>query len=219
MNTEPRPPRRKWPWVTAAIVLALIAAGVWFGRESTSGTPASTIPPTHTPTNNAQPTGCLGGSNRDADMLLTAQAQAPHTSNGAVELTAAFVRWLARFPVPASEEVTLVQAALMAPETGHDIAETLAESPNFSSGLVPDGTPFNVSTVLGVWYVEEYAHESARISVGVGVVINGELHPSFQLSSMYTLAWRDGRWLIVEATPPRPTKELFSLGTQFTDGC
>jgi hypothetical protein len=200
-------------------VLALIAAGVWFGRESTSGSPASTVPPTNTPTDIAQPTGCLGGSNRDADMLLTTQAQAPHTSNGAVDFAAALARWSHRFPVPSTEESERVQAAAIASEAGYDLRKVYASNPNASGGLVPDGTPFYISTVLGVWHLEEYSGNTARVSIGTGIVVNGEMHTSFRLSTMYELKWAEVGWQIVAAVPPRPTEELFELGIAFTAGC
>jgi hypothetical protein len=152
-------------------------------------------------------------------MVLATQEAAPHTSNGAVEVAAALVRWSRRYPVPTPEEAKAVQAALIAPEANYDLTRVFAGDPNLSSSLVPDGETFFASTVPGVWNLESYSGDTARVSIGTGLVINGELHPTFRLSTMYTLQWSGTGWQIVEANAPRPTEELFPIGTSFTEGC
>jgi len=203
-------------------VALVVAGGVWYvnrpGDAPTEPTAAPSASPSTAPVD-GDPTGCLGGDARDAAMVLAAQAEAPHTSNGAVEVAAALVRWSRRYPVPSQEEASLVQAALIAPEAGYDLASTFAGDPNLSASLVPNGEEFYLSTVPGVWNLEAYAGEIARVSVGTGVVVNGELHPTFRISTMYTLVWTDAGWIVTAANPPRPTEELFSIGTGFTEGC
>lgn len=225
MRTEARPPRRKWPWIVtgAAIAALVVAGGIWYAANLPDkapiliGTPSPVTPPPSS--DDVQPTGCMGGDIRDAAMVLAAQKAAPHTSNGAVEFAAAFVRWMGQFPVPTQEEAGTIQSAVVAPDSEYDLPAFLAKNPNVSGSLVPDETPFYVSTVPGVWNLESYSDDSARVSIGTGIVINGELHPTFRLSSTYTLEWGNAGWMVLEANQPRPTEELFPLGSGFTEGC
>ena len=224
MRAEARPPRRRWPWIIAGavVVAALVVVGVWYGTRSSSPPTAPTVAPsatTRATTADVAPTGCLGGEGRDAAIVLAAQKAAPHTSNGAVEVAAALVRWSRRYPVPTQEEANAVQAALISPKADFNLAAAFQGDPNLSSSLVPDGEEFYVSTVPGVWNIESYSGDSARVSIGTGLVINGELHPTFRLSSMYTLTWSKAGWTVVSANQPRPTEQLFPIGTSFTKGC
>ena len=220
MRTEARPPRRKWPWILTgvAVVALLIAAGVWFGTRAIDAPANPTAAPSPSAPADVEPTGCLGGNTRDAAMVLAAQEAAPHTSNGAVEVAAAFERWVTRYPVASQSEAEQLEAALMAPDAP-DLAGSLASEPNLSAGLVPTGTPFYVSTVPGVWNLESYSNDEAVVSIGTGVVIDGALHPAFRISSMYTLNWGETGWTIAAANQPRPTEQLFPIGTGFTEGC
>jgi hypothetical protein len=152
-------------------------------------------------------------------MVLAAQAEAPHTSNGAVEFATSFVRWLTRYPVPSQEEANTVEAAAVADSATYDLQGFLADEPNLSASLVPNGEEFHVSTVPGVWNLETYSDDSAEVSVGVGVTINGELHPQFRISTMLTLNWTSDGWRIAQGNEPRTTEELFSIGTGYTGGC
>jgi hypothetical protein len=206
----------------AALAALVVAVGFWYGSR---GHDAPTVPktapsaPSTSEAADVEPTGCLGGDARDAAMVLAAQEAAPHTSNGAVDVAAALVRWSRRYPVPTPEEAKAVQAALIAPEAGYDLTAAFEGDPNLSSSLVPDGETFYVSTVPGVWNLESYSNDTARVSIGTGLVIKGELHPTFRLSTMYTLQWSEAGWVVVEANQPRPTEELFPIGTGFTEGC
>ncbi|SIO30378.1 hypothetical protein SAMN05443544_3944 [Agromyces cerinus subsp. cerinus] len=152
-------------------------------------------------------------------MVLAAQKAAPHTSNGAVEFATSYVRWLTRYPVPSPAEAEAVEAAAVVDPANYDLVGSLAADPNLSGSLVPNGQEFYVSTVPGVWNLESYADDTAEVSVGVGVVINGELHPQFRISTMLTLSWEGGAWHVDHANEPRTTEELFSVGTGYTEGC
>jgi hypothetical protein len=224
MRAEARPPRRKWPWIVsgAAVAALIVVVGIWYGARAndtpTEPTAGPSAPGTSAPVD-VEPTGCLGGDERDAAMVLAAQAGAPHTSNGAVEFATSYVRWLTRYPVPSQEEAEEVEAAAVVDSASYDLVGSLAAEPNLSGSLVPNGEEFYVSTVPGVWNLESYADDTAEISVGVGVVINGELHPQFRISTMLTLSWENEGWHVAQANQPRTTEELFSIGTGYTGGC
>lgn len=224
MRTEARPPRRKWPWIVGGVVgvAALIVAGVWFGASTsnapTEPTAAPNTPNAGTPLD-VEPTGCLGGDARDAAMVLAAQKAAPHTSNGAVEFATAYVRWLTRYPVASPEEAETIQTAAVVDGATYDLVGSLKAKPNLSGALVPNEEAFYVSTVPGVWNLESYGGETAEVSVGVGVVINGELHPQFRISTMLSLAWDGDVWRVDHANQARATEDLFSVGTGYTGGC
>ncbi|WP_448812174.1 hypothetical protein [Agromyces bauzanensis] len=166
-----------------------------------------------------EPTGCLGGDARDAAMVLAAQEEAPHTSNGAVEFATALMRWMHQYPVPAADDVAAVEASVVSSGSPYDLTAAYADDPNTSGALVPNGTPFYLSTVPGVWNLESYADDAATVTVGAGVVINGELHPTFRMAKTFTLVWEEGHWTFDEASLDRTTEELFSIGTSYTGGC
>lgn len=229
--TSPRPRRRiLWILIAAVIVIALaitgaIIAGALHAAQNNPTTAPSTSSspePSTSATTDAEPTGCLGGQNRDADMLLAAQSDAPHTSNGAVEMTAAIVRWMYRAPVPASNEIASVEGELFSNQANpqfRDLTSAYETSPNPSGGIVEEGRAFYISTIPGVWHLESYTDDTATVSVGGGYVIDGELSPQLRSSTTFELAWERGAWRLVKGESPRPTQELFSLGTTFTGGC
>ena len=152
-------------------------------------------------------------------MVLAAQKAAPHTSNGAVEFATSYVRWLTRYPVPSSAEAETIAGAAIVDPSSYKLVSSLASDPNLSGSLVPNGQPFYVSTVPGVWNLESYSGDTAEVSVGAGLLINGELHPQFRISAMLTLKWKDDAWRVDHANQSRPTEELFSVGTGYTKGC
>ncbi|GAA1772203.1 hypothetical protein GCM10009747_37480 [Agromyces humatus] len=225
MRAEARPPRRKWPWIVSGVVVAAlgVAGGIWYSASLPDkppiviGSPGPVTPPPRN--DDVEPTGCLGGDSRDTAMVLAAQEAAPHTSNGAVEFATSYVRWLTRYPVPSPAEAEAVAAAAVVDSGAYDLVGSLADEPNLSGSLVPNGEEFYVSTVPGVWNLESYAGDTAEISVGVGVVIDGELHPQFRISTMLTLSWEGDAWHVDHANQPRTTEELFSVGTGYTGGC
>jgi hypothetical protein len=228
-----RPPRRKWPWIIgAAIVVAALIVGVSIYYRDTPTGPVTDATPvatsSATPTGAATigadpaPTGCLGGNGRDAAMVIAAQKAAPHTSNGAVEVAAALVRWAYRYPYPSSEDATAVANAIVsneAPANFKDLAGFYATNPNVSGGLVGDGVNYSLSTVPGVWHLESYSGDEAEVSVGTGLVVDGALSTTLRASATISLVWEDGVWKSGGLGATRTTEELYSIGTAFTGGC
>lgn len=225
MRAEARPPRRKWPWIVsgAAVAALIVAGGLWYANRDNGlvpypTTPTATAPmPTQVP--DVDPTGCLGGEARDAAMVLEAQKLAPHTSNGAVEFATAFMRWGFQYPVPDAEDVDQVATKVIPADSPYDIRASYESNPNTSGALVPDGTPFYLSTVPGVWNLESYSGDEAVVTIGTGIVINGELHPTFRMAKTFTLAWDGTQWMFESTSLDRTTEELYSIGTGFTGGC
>ena len=209
--------------VTAA---AAVVVGVLANRTP-APTAHTSVPPASSPTSSpvasdAPPTGCLGGTSRDAAMVLAAQKAAPHNSTGAVEVAAAFTRWSHQYPYPSAEDAKKVEDAVMSasvPESSRDLVGFFAGNPNASGGTVPDNTPYYFSTVDGVWRVDSYSDAKTVVSIGAGVVINGALNPSAEVGSTFTFVWEDGRWRLSNEAAPESTDTLFASGQPFTGGC
>ncbi|QTX05909.1 hypothetical protein [Agromyces archimandritae] len=206
-----------------ALAALVVTGGVWYAIGNQElvppiliGTPSNVTPP---PKEDQLPIGCSGGDSRDAAMVLAAQAEAPRTGTGAVEFAASFGRWAEQYPVPAPGEALQLQAAVISPGSSYDLVSYLEGEPNLSDGLVPNGTEFHLSTVPGVWNLESYSYDGAVVSVGMGIVVGGALHSTFRVSSMYRLSWTDDGWTVEDAMQPRAAEQLFSMGTEFTEGC
>jgi len=224
MRADARSPRPKWPWIAiGSAVLVIMAVSVWSGlRPASDELKVSTSPPPRGVIGEVidwEPTGCLGGDKLDVAMVLDAQSEALRTRNGAVEFATSYVRWLTRYPVPLQEEVAAIEAAAVVNRTTYNLEGFLADEPNLSSSLVPNGEEFHISTAAGVWNLESYSADTAEISVGVGVVVNGEPNPQLRISTMLTLNWGSDGWRIAQGNQPRPTEELFLIGTQYSGGC
>ena len=136
--------RSRWPYVIGgAVAVVAIVGGVAFAvtrpddepvAAPTTSAPASATP-SAAPTGGSSgagdneddvpPTGCLGGQYRNADMVLSAQKKAQHTTYGAVEVATAFYRFLWQYPYPVVEDSDVVQSSVMsasAPTAFADIA-------------------------------------------------------------------------------------------------
>lgn len=225
MRAEAKRPRRIWPWfaIGAAALLALVIAIVLVGRGPTGppsaspSSPQTSASPVHS---DADPTGCLGGEGRDAKMVLTARSDAPHTSNGAIEVATAFVRWLNQYPYPSARDIAAVQAtALSSRAQTKDMAAFFATKPNLSGGLVANDSPYYLSTVPGVYYLESAAPNEVTASIGTALVVDGALSATLKGSITVTVSWEDGGWKFVSSKGTRTTEELYSIGRPFTDGC
>ena len=228
MRAEARPPRRIWPWflagagVIAAAVVVLVIALRPASTNQVDAAPVPTPTPSTTVVTDQEPTGCLGGPGRDAAMLLAAQAAAPHTTNGAVELAAAMVRFTFRDPAVTADEAAQVEPTLFASTATpqfRDLTGALPEGQNNSSGVVPNGTPFYLSTVPGVWHVESAEPDRVEVSIGAGYVIDGELSAQLRSSSTLSLVWEDSAWKLDSGSISRTTQDLYAIGTTFTGGC
>lgn len=229
-RTVARPPRRKWPWILGALVVVIVVvvgAVNYYGTRTTDEPGTATTAPTSAPTATAGgadpvPTGCLGGEARDAAMVLAAQQAAPHTSNGAVEVATAVVRWAYQYPYPDPEGADQVAAAIVssnAPANFGDLRGFFEKSPNLSGGLVSDGVDYYLSTVPGVWHLESYSGDAAEVSIGTGLVVDGELSTTLRTSVTASLSWEDGMWKVEGFGGTRTTEDMYSIGTQFTEGC
>jgi hypothetical protein len=222
--------RTTWIWILAGLV---VVAGIAVFATLIITNGKSDAEPTHNPGSSSEPTqsatpgdadttptGCLGGIGRDAAMVLEAQDLAPQTSTGAVEVAAAFVRWLNQYPYPTAEDARLIQTHALAKEAPtQDIAGFFEGGPNLSGGLVPDHTDYYLSTVAGVYHIESVSPEAATISIGTSLVENGAISPSLKGSITVSLAWEDGGWKFVSSEGTRTTEDLFAVGQDFTDGC
>ncbi|MFD1716168.1 hypothetical protein ACFSBZ_16965 [Amnibacterium flavum] len=228
MSAELKPPRGRGGWIILAVILAvaaIVAAAVVYGSNSSTD---ATVPTQSQSTSatpgevgnagaDVQPTGCLGGEARDADMLLSAQRAAPHTTNGATELAASFVRWMQRSPLPPADGINTVQSSLITSRI--DVASYLAHGPDFASGLVEDGQDFYMSTIGGVWLLDSANPDAVTVSIGTAYVIDGALSPRYVSSVTVALAWDNGQWRIDGFKGTRTTETLFAAGTKFTEGC
>ena len=166
------------------------------------------------------PTGCLGGPGRDASMLIAAREDAPRSSNGAVEVAAAFVRWLNQYPYPSPDDALAVQeAALSSDAPAESLVDFFAKEPNLSGGLVPDSTPYYLSTVAGVYHLESMSDDRAEVTVGTSLVKDGAFSPTLKGSITVVLDWEEDGWKFVSSEGTRSTEELYSIGKPFTEGC
>jgi len=225
------PTRRTWPWIVGAAILigALIIAGaVYYGIQAGTATPtaepttpvaSSTPSPSTTPVN-TEPTGCLGGEARDAAMVLAAQKAAPHTTNGAVDFAASFVRWIQRFPYPSSDDAAAVGGSAMASDSVMgDLPGYLSGQPDLSGGVVGPRVTYYMSTIPGVWNVESATSDRVEVSVGTAFVIDGALSPTLNSAITVVTVWEDGHWKIFDADGNRSLESLYSVGRPFTEGC
>ncbi|NNC14057.1 hypothetical protein HII28_19540 [Planctomonas sp. JC2975] len=232
MSDAPRPVRTRprWPWIVvglAALLVALVLIlALTGGFSSTSNAqptarPTSSQSPTATDAPGVAANGCIGGNGRDAAMLIAAQKAAPHTTNGAASMAAAFMRWLYQFPNPSTGDVQQVtQSIVSSKDDPEQFAQFVTSDTNRSGGLVPDGQPFSVSTVPGVFYVESTSTaDQPVISVGAGLVTDGALSATLRESTTVTLRWEDGAWKVLGAKGTRTTQSLFSIGTAYSGGC
>jgi hypothetical protein len=226
MRAEAQPPRRRWPWVIGGALLVIavvvVAIALLSGRAEapvpTATTPGSTN--TTEPSSDVAPTGCLGGPNRDAAMILAAQEEAAHTSAGAVEVAASFVRWIQRFPYPSRTEATQVGERILGDASfTDDLASYLEAEPDLSGGIVSPGQTYFMSTVPGVWHVESNTVDEVAVTIGSGFVVEGSLSPTLRSSITITLEWQDGAWKVIEADGTRTTQDLYAIGQPLVEGC
>lgn len=224
----PATPRRRWPIILIAVVLAALAGyGIYAVSQANTGKPTATptSSPTATPsasTGGAVPTGCLAGGGLDAATLLATQRAATHDRTGAVEFAAALMRWAYRYPYPTSSDSAQVAGAVIssaAPASFRDLPGFFAGSPNLSGGLVDNNVEYRLSTVPGVWYLDASGVDQMTVSVGEAFVINGQLSSQLRASTTVVLRWEGGAWKADQLSGTHTTEELFQIGTQFIGGC
>jgi hypothetical protein len=155
-------------------------------------------------------------------MLLAALKSAPHTTYGAVEAATAFYRWSYRFPVPSAADVTAVRAAFVPQDSAKSAASLLAgyqRNPNPASGVVPDATPFFVTTVGGRWTAQPGRAASEQlIAVQGPYVIDGAVSPTKTATGAFKMRWVEGAWRVAGLAKGDPVQAAAG-GTNFTAGC
>jgi hypothetical protein len=225
LQTNTRTTRR---WVVlgliaVAAIAAIIAAVVLATRDTTDPAPipssSRSASPSSGPTDSL-PTGCLGGEERDAAMLTQTVGAAEHTSNGAVEVAASFVRWIQRFPYPPDDEVLAVNDEVLAAQSfTDDLASYLSARPDLSGGIVAEGTRYWMSTVPGVWHLESSSSDEVVVTIGTAFVVDGALSPTLRSSITVTVRWEDDGWRVSNADGTRTTQDLYEIGRPFAEGC
>jgi len=220
-------PRLRW-WGLGALAVVVVAALVIIvvrvyapdGETGggADGAPGSGASPSPGATESATVTGCLGGESRDGAMVRDAQQTADHSESGAVEVAAAFVRWLNQYPYP-DDAQDVQDSALAADAPTRDLVAFFDTEPDLSGGLVAADEPYWLSTVSGVYVVEEAEPDRVTSSIGTALVRDGELSPTLKGSITVTVSWEDGRWAFVRSEGTRTTEDLFAVGTPFSGGC
>lgn len=234
--------RSRWPYVIgAAVVIVAVAGGIVYTstrppstpNAGTSGTPTSS-PSASTPApsgssgagdgeDDVAPTGCLGGLDRNAAMVLAAQKSAKHTTSGAVEVAAAFYRFLWQYPYPPAQDVDTVGSSVIAGTATHawkDIAAGYAAAgDNPTQGYLSAATPFHVSTTNGLWRVAETSTaDRVNVETAVGYVVDGELSPTKVAGIGLVVVWQDDSWH-VESGSQIDQAKLAAGGNRYTAGC
>ena len=231
--------RSRWPHaIGAAILIIAIGGGIAYSvtRPTTepNATPTSDTPaPTPTPPvtsgttdlgDDVAPTGCLGGQGRTAAMVLAAQAEAKHTTYGAVEVATAFYRWFWQYPSPSSSESDTIGAevtATTAPAAWKDVtaqyqSEVWSER---TAGYQARGGEFHTSSTNGLWRVtEDSTQDRVNVELTLGTVVDGALSPTRATVSGFVMVWEDDAWHLETGIPVDETK-LTNGGTRYTGGC
>jgi hypothetical protein len=232
--------RSRWPLVIgAAAAVIVIGGGVVFATTRdgeptaapTSSAPAASVTPSPTSTGSsgagddedaAPPTGCLGGQDRNAAMVLAAQEAASHSSYGAVEVATAYYRFIWQSPVPAAPDVESVESDIIssgATDEYRDLAAIYEQYPNVSGTDVADGTPFHLSTTNGLWMVDANSTaDRVTVNVAAGYVIDGALSPTKSTAQGFVMVWQDGGWHVEGGSQP-DAQTLANGGVRYTGGC
>jgi hypothetical protein len=234
--------RSRWPYVIGgAVAVVAIVGGVAFAAtrpdDEPVAAPTTSAPASATPSaaptggsfgagdneDDVPPTGCLGGQYRNADMVLSAQKKAQHTTYGAVEVATAFYRFLWQYPFAETSEATTVSEQIMsanAPESFKNLAADLEKAGDDpTQGTVPAGTPFHMSTTNGLWRVlEESTADRVLVEFAAGYVVDGALSPTLTGVGGYVMVWGDGAWRIETGLNVDQDK-LAAGGNRYTGGC
>lgn len=210
------------------IIIAIVVAYV-VGR---SASPEAAAPPQATAngdsdangssTGDSAPGGCLGGEAQGNKMLLDAQEDAPHTSFGAVDMAAAFMRWAYRRPYPTDRDIRVIGAEIVSPDASpgfRDIGSSYQNATDITRGVVPGETPFSLSLANGAWLVrQESTVDRVTVDLTANYVIDGVLSPTKTAAISATFVWQQGSWRLLSEQPP-DVDALSAGGTQFVAGC
>ena len=229
--------RSRWPIIIGATVLVVaISGGIAYTATRPTPTPGAapstaTATPKPTPTSSVSagdigddgaPTGCLGGQDRNVNMVLAAQADAKHTTYGAVETATAFYRFIWQYPYPSAEDANTVSSEVMAadaPESFKDIAGTYSSTDDLTTGDVEPGTPFHLSTTNGLWLVaQDSTADRVTVDIAAGYVVNGELSPTKVTAQAFVMVWEGDAWHVEKGEQPDAEK-LGAGGNRYAGGC
>jgi len=170
----------------------------------------------------APPTGCLGGLDRNAAMVLSAQKEAAHTPYGAVEVATAFYRFVWQSPIPTTADIQSVVDDVISPGASasyRDLFGVYRAHPNVSHGDVADSLPFHLSTTNGIWMVDpDSTSDQVTVDIAAGYVVDGALSPSKSTFQGFVMRWENGVWRVAGGTQP-DGKTLSSGGVRYTGGC
>lgn len=214
--------------LSGAVIIVVIVVSYNLGRgsdkpsssASTQATPSTAPAPSNVA--DPAPTGCLGGGDRSNAMLLRAQATAPHTPYGAVEVTAAFARWAYRFPYPSRGEARAASSAVVSSGATHafkDIAASFSNATDITNGQVKVGTPFYLSTVGGRWLIgSNSSPDRVDVSVSATYVVDGVISPTKTAAIAAVVVWESGGWKLLSEHAP-DAGAISAGGTAFTAGC
>jgi hypothetical protein len=190
-------------------------------EPSATSSPSATIDPGERTDSMTQPTGCLGGPDRTAASVLTAQAKAGHDSFGAVEVAAAFLRFFAQYPWPPTDQLDQAREAIAstAQPSFSDFAAAYASDGNnlVPAGLEGTDTSWQVTTVNGKWFLEETSPDRVNVQLAERYVINGASSTSALVTGV-VMVWEDDAWHI-EAGLPQDSDAIRDGGTYFEGGC
>ena len=229
--------RSRWPYVIGAtVVVVAVAGGIAYSATQPSREPTAEAPSTPSASapsggssgagddeDGVAPTGCLGGQDRNADMVLATQKAAKHTSFGAVEVATSFYRYLWQYPYPSATENETVSATVVA-DTATDEWKDIAASyqaagDDATQGVVPAGTPFHTSTTNGLWRVtEDSTADRVTVELATGFVIDGALSATKAAGIGLVMVWQNGTWQVESGTTVDQTK-LAAGGNRYTGGC
>ncbi|POH69158.1 hypothetical protein C3B59_05840 [Cryobacterium zongtaii] len=231
--------RSRWPYVIgAAVVVVAVAGGIVYSSAQPGGEPTATASSepsasaTATPGSSGAgdgdgdvaPTGCLGGQDRTADMVLAAQKSAKHTSFGAVEVATSFYRFLWQYPNPPVSESAVIGKDIIA-STANDAwkdIEAQYESATWNQ-LVSEykarGGTFHMSSTNGLWRVaEDSTADRVTVDLAAQYVIDGALSPSKVAGIGLVMVWQENAWHVESGTELDQDK-LAAGGTRYTGGC
>lgn len=226
MSTFSPAPRRRRVLVYVAAAVAFVAASVagalalnaWGGQDTSTPQPSASAPIVID--DGDAPDGCLGGETINTGMLRDAQAEAPHTLAGAVEFATAFSRWGIRWPAPTAADGEDAQSFALAANSDYDLEATYKAAPNFLSNIVPAGSEYHLSSLLGEYEIVTYSEDEALVNVSLAVVVDGELRPELRSFVGHRLVWGDHGWEIEASVEPlSDVNDMAKWGTPYSVGC
>lgn len=231
--------RSRWPYVIGAVVVVIaVAGGVIYSVSQPSGQPTASSEPTPSASepstggssgagdneDGVAPTGCLGGQDRNAEMVLAAQKEAKHTTYGAVEMATSFYRWTWQYPNPPTVESDVISERVLASTANDDWKDVAAQYESDAwNRLVAEykarGGAFHTSSTNGLWRVtEDSTTDRVNVELALGYVVDGELSPTRSTGIGLVLVWQNEAWHVEGGTPLDQDK-LAAGGTRFTGGC